>query len=454
MLDTTLKAQVAALMPQCKIDLGDLIALRSVADPAQQPISECHNAADWIVKQFTDAGLQDMTRITTPDGSDCVTGHAPGPAGAPTVLLYCHYDVQPPLGADSWRTPVWELTDGEDGRWYGRGTADSKGNIVAHLTALRALKAVHGSFPVGITLIAEGSEEQGTGGLEAFVPQHPDLLRADAICVVDVGNEAVGHPTLTTSLRGLATVDITLSALSSPMHSGTFGGSAPDALAGLISVLASLHDRAGNTTIDGLDDTAVWQGAAYRTEQFRQDANVLAGVDLLGSGHVADMLWSSLAATVVGIDVPAVESSVNAIQASARARISLRVPPSIDSSEAQEALVAHLQTRVPWHLQSHIERVDTAQPFTASLTGAAFDAMKAAMQESYGRPITTTGQGGSIPLCNVFQNTFPEAQIMLYGVEEPLCLIHVPNESVSPSEIEHTALAEALFMQNYAAAAV
>lgn len=445
----TLRARIAELMPQCKADLSELVALRSVADPLEQPIAECHEAADWIVQKFTDAGLLEMTRRTTPDGSDCVTGHAPGPEGAPTVLLYCHYDVQPPLGEDTWRTPVWQLTDGADGRWYGRGTADSKGNIVAHLTALRALKALDGSFPVGVKFVAEGSEEQGTGGLEAFVPEHADLLRADAICVVDVGNEALGHPTLTTSLRGITTVDITLAALSSPVHSGIFGGAAPDALAGLIQVLASLHDEAGNTTIDGLDNTHVWPGADYPTDQFRSDANVLDGVDLAGSGHVADMVWSRLAATVLGMDVPAVESSVGAIQASARARVSLRVPPHMVAGHAQEALVSHLQARVPWHLRARIEKIDVSEPFIGSLDGPAFEAMKAAMEESYGRPITTQGQGGSIPLCNVFQQTFPDAEVMLYGVEEPRCLIHAPNESVSPSEIEHTALTEALFMRSY-----
>ena len=158
-------------------------------------------------------------------------GYAPGPEGAPTVLLYCHYDVQPPLGEDAWESPVWELTE-RDGRWYGRGAADCKGNIVMHLTALRALKQVNGGFPCTIKLICEGSEEQGTGGLEAFVPENADLLRADAILVVDTGNFAVGVPTLTTTLRGMTSVDVTVRALASAMHSGMFGGPAPDAVVG------------------------------------------------------------------------------------------------------------------------------------------------------------------------------------------------------------------------------
>lgn len=284
-----LRAKVAELMPQAKADLSELLAFRSVADPRQQSPEECRKAADWIVRAFTEIGLQDVTKSTTPDGSDCVLGHRPGPAGSPTVLLYSHYDVQPPLGEDVWRTPVWELTEGDDGRWYGRGTADCKGNVVVHMTALRALMALDGSFPVTIKLIVEGSEELGTGGLEAYVPPNADLLRADTICMVDTGNTELGQPTLTTSLRGVTDVDLTVEALTSAVHSGMFGGPAPDPVAGLVQILASLHDADGNTTIDGLDNTGTWTGVDYPTDQFRSDARVLDGVDLVGSGAVADM---------------------------------------------------------------------------------------------------------------------------------------------------------------------
>lgn len=260
MSSDALRAKVAELMPQAKADLSELVAFRSVADPQQQPPEECRKAADWIVRAFTEVGLQDLTKSTTPDGSDCMHGHTPGPAGAPTVLLYCHYDVQPPLGEDAWRTPVWGLTEDDDGRWYGRGTADCKGNVVVHLTALRALKAPYGSFPVNIKLIVEGSEEQGTGGLDAYVPPNADLLRADTICVVDAGNAALGQPTLSISLRGVTDVDLTLEALASPMDSGAFGGPAPEPVAGLVQILASLHDADGNTTVDGLDNTGTWTG--------------------------------------------------------------------------------------------------------------------------------------------------------------------------------------------------
>ncbi|HKP21278.1 MAG TPA: M20/M25/M40 family metallo-hydrolase, partial [Thermoleophilaceae bacterium] len=217
-----LREAVNGLMGRAKDDLAELVSFQSVADAKQYPPEECEKAARWVVDAFTDVGLQDVTASPTPDGSMAVHGHAPAPGGAPTVLLYSHYDVQPPLGEDAWLSPVWELTE-RDGRWYGRGSADCKGNIVMHLTALRALNQVDGGFPCGVKIVCEGSEEQGTGGLEAFVVENADLLRADTILVVDTGNFAVGIPTLTTTLRGMTSVDITLRALGSAMHSGMFG---------------------------------------------------------------------------------------------------------------------------------------------------------------------------------------------------------------------------------------
>ena len=446
----SMRGAVAALMGQARDDLAELVAFRSVANADVEPPEECAKAAQWVIDKFTEAGLAEVTAAPTPDGSKAVHGVAQGPPGSPTVLLYCHYDVQPPLGEDAWHTPIWQLTE-VDGRWHGRGAADCKGNIVMHLTALRALREHDGGLPCTVKLIAEGSEEQGTGGLEAFVPGHADLLRADAILVCDTGNFAVGVPTLTTTLRGMTSVDIRLHALASAMHSGMFGGPAPDPVLGLVQLLATLHDEHGNTTVDGLDATQKWTGVDYPADQFRIDANVLDGVELMGDGSVADLLWARPSATVLGIDIPSVANSSAAVQASASARVSLRLPPGVTGAYAQDALVEHLRSRVPWGLHCEIDRVAVGDPFTGTLSGPAFEAMRSAMEDAFKHPMTTEGQGGSIPLCNVFAETFPDAEIMLLGVEEPRCLIHAPNESVDPSEIEHTALAEALFLARYGA---
>ncbi|MFE3320408.1 dipeptidase [Nocardia sp. NPDC059195] len=442
---TALRGKVSGLMGQAKKDLAQLVSLKSVADPRQFPAEGCEQTAQWVADAFAAAGLTEVGLHETPDGSKAVIGHKPGPPGTPTVLLYCHYDVQPPLDDAAWKTPVWTLTD-RDGRWYGRGSADCKGNIVTHLTALRAIGP---DFPIGIKVVSEGSEEQGTGGLEKFVVANPDLLSADVILVADCGNFAVGVPTFTQTLRGNVNVVVTVKTMAGPMHSGMFGGPAPDALAAMIQLLSSLRDKDGNTTIDGLTGDQKWTGVQYPVDDFRADAGVLDGVDLLGSGTVSDMVWARPALTVLGMDVPAVVGSSAAIQPSTKARLNLRIPPGTEPKQAYDLLEKHLRAHVPWNAELDIEVEALGEPFVASTRGPARSAMEQAMATSYGRDVTTEGQGGSIPLCNVFQDTYPKAEIMLIGVEEPKCLIHAPNESVDPTEIEHMALAEALFLTSY-----
>lgn len=446
-----LRSAVRGLMGRARDDLAALVAFRSVHDPSLYPAEECERAARWVADAFAQAGIEGVELSPTADGSLAVHGHTPGPPGAPTVLLYSHYDVQPPLGEDEWISPVFELAE-RDGRWYGRGTADCKGNVVMHLAALRALREVRGGFPCAIKVVCEGSEEQGTGGLERFVEANPDVLRADAIVIGDSGNAAVGVPTLTTSLRGMVTVDVRLDALRSAMHSGVFGGAAPDPVAGLVAMLASLTDERGDATIDGVDATQVWDGAPYPPERFREDATVLDGVQLIGSGTPADMVWARPAVTILGIDAPSLAGAVNAVQASAAARVSVRVPPGMRGADVRDSLVAHLRARVPWGLRCTLEPGQVADPWSGALDGPGFDALSAALADAYGRPATTMGQGGSIPLCTTLARVYPDAEMFLIGVEEPACLIHAPNESVDPSEIEHMALAEALFLERYAAA--
>jgi cysteinylglycine-S-conjugate dipeptidase len=241
----------------------------------------------------------------------------------------------------------------------------------------------------------------------------------------------------------------TVRTLAGPMHSGMFGGPAPDALAALIQLLGTLRDADGNTTVDGLPADQKWPGVQYSDGRFRADAGVLDGVSLTGDGSVADMLWARPVVTVLGIDCPPVVGSANAIQPSAAARLNLRIPPGTDPDEALSALTKHLETHTPWRAKLTVEPEGTGAPFSGSLDGPAYNAMAAALEQSYGRSPATQGNGGSIPLCNVFQQTFPDAEIMLLGVEEPKCLIHAPNESVDPGEIEHMALAEAMFLASY-----
>ena len=439
-----LRERVAGLMEQARSDLAELVSIPSVADPRQYPPEECARAAQWVLEAFAAVGFADARLAETADGSQAVVGSRPcGDPDAATVLLYAHYDVQPPLDEEAWRTPPFELTE-VDGRWYGRGTADCKGNIVMHLTALRAMGD---DVPVNLKLVVEGSEEQGTGGLEDFVPKHADLLRADAILVCDTGNAAVGRPAATVSLRGMVNVVVTVDALASEIHSGMFGGAAPDALAALIAMLASLRDVDGNTTVSGLDNSQTWPGATYPEDQFRSDAGVVDGASLLGGGTVSDMLWARPSLTTLGIDCPPVVGSAAAIVPRARARLNLRIPPGTEPAAAEKALTEHLVDAAPWGVHVTVETEAIGSPFSAETDGPAYRAIASAMEQAFGRPMVSLGQGGSIPLCNVFAETYPEAELILMGVEEPLALIHAPNESVHPQEIADMALAEALFLQ-------
>ncbi|AYN42674.1 dipeptidase [Streptomyces dangxiongensis] len=441
---------VASLLPRAKEELAELVAFRSVADFAQFPKSESEAAAHWITDALRAEGFADIALLDTPDGTQSVYGRLPGPEGAKTVLLYAHYDVQPPLDEAGWTTPPFELTE-RDGRWYGRGTADCKGGFLMHLLALRALRA-NGGVPVHVKVIVEGSEEQGTGGLEQYAEQHPELLAADTIVIGDAGNFRVGLPTVTTSLRGMTMVRVQVDTLAGNLHSGQFGGAAPDALAALIRVLDSLRAEDGSTAVDGLEATAVWDGLDYTEEQFRKDAKVLDGVGLIGAGSVADRVWARPAVTVIGIDCPPVVGATPSVQSRARALISLRVPPGVDAAEATKLLRAHLEAHVPWGARVTTEQTGQGQPFRADTAGPAHRAMADAMAVAYpGETMQYAGHGGSIPLCNTLAGLYPQAEILLIGLSEPEAWIHAVDESVSPDELERLSVAEALFLRNYAA---
>ncbi|NBE50461.1 dipeptidase [Streptomyces boluensis] len=441
---------VASLMPRAQAELAELVAFKSVADFAQFPKSESEGAANWVADALRAEGFEDVALLDTPDGTQSVYGFLPGPENAPTVLLYAHYDVQPPLDEAAWATPPFELVE-RDGRWYGRGAADCKGGVIMHLLALRALKA-DGGVPVNVKFIAEGSEEQGTGGLERYAEAHPELLEADSIVIGDSGNFRVGLPTVTSTLRGMTMVRVEVDTLAGNLHSGQFGGAAPDALAALVRVLDSLRAEDGSTTVDGLDGGQVWDGLQYAEDDFRKDAKVLEGVELIGGGTVADRIWARPAVTVLGIDCPPVVGATPSVQAGARALVSLRVPPGADAAEATKLLRAHLEARTPWGARVRTEQVGQGQPFRADTKSPAYAAMAEAMRSAYpGEEMQYAGQGGSIPLCNTLSALYPEAEILLIGLSEPQAQIHAANESVSPEELERLSVTEALFLKKYAA---
>ena len=415
-------------------------------------------AAEWVQAALVDANFTPEA-ITTADGSTAIVAKRPGKEGAKTVLLYSHYDVVPAGNPDAWDSDPFTLTERE-GRWYGRGAADCKGNVAMHLAALRALDA-HGGTDLNLTVLIEGSEERGGEGLSALIEERPELFAADAILIADAGNAKAGVPTLTTSLRGGSQINVKVSTLNSAVHSGQFGGAAPDAVKALMRALDSLTDEYGRTTIDGVDCEGTWplaegQDTAYREEDFRADAQMLEGTEIMGAKDpagataIADMIWARPAVTVTGFTSTPVSEAVNAVPATAEANINLRTPATMDPRTTAEAVAEHLKKHVPWGAHIEVTILEANLGFETDPSKPAVALLGECLGEAYGSETITQGMGGSIPLTVELQEKHPNAEIALFGVEEPQCTIHSANESVDPTEIENIAIAEALFLQRFA----
>ncbi|MBN6052547.1 dipeptidase [Nonomuraea sp. RK-328] len=431
---------VAAAMPQGVEELRRLAAIPSVAFPGH-PEEPVYAAAAMTEELLRSVGLPHVQQIPVEGSFPAVYGEAPAPPGAPTVLLYAHYDVQPAGDPAAWRTPPFEPTL-IDGQLYGRGTADDKSGVISHVLALRAFQ---GRFPVGVKVIVEGQEEYAGERLEAFVDRNPDLLRADAIVVADTGNPRVGDPSVTTSLRGMAAFTMEVRTLRESVHSGQFGGAAPDALAALMRMVTSLHDDNGDVRVPGLP-RGTFLGQGPSEEEFRRTAGVLDGVSLVGSGSLADRLWASYAITVTGLDVPTVSGAINAVQPVGRARVTVRIPPAGDPKTTVNAVVEFLRQVAPWGVQVSFGDFTVGSGFQADSGGKARAALNRAMERAFGRPPRDVGAGGSIPLVNTLLRQYPAAEILLFGAEDEEAAVHAPNERVDLEELRRVATAEALFL--------
>jgi acetylornithine deacetylase/succinyl-diaminopimelate desuccinylase-like protein len=361
------------------------------------------------------------------------------------VLLYAHHDVQPPGDASAWQTPPFEPVE-RAGRLYGRGAADDKAGIAVHLATLRALGSTP---PVGIVVLVEGEEEIGSPTLPALLEAHRARLAADVIVLADSTNWRVGVPALTTSLRGGVNVVVEVSTLQHAVHSGLYGGPVPDALTVLARLLATLHDDQGNVAVDGLSSGTA-DPLDLTEATLRADAGVLGGVALIGSGSLTSRLWAGPAISVVGIDSPAVEDASMSLVPSARAKVSLRIGPSDDADAARRALVDHLMLRAPWGAHVEVTAGQPVRPFQAQTSGPAYAAARSAFADAWGVEPVEIGVGGSIDFVPTFATAFPEAEILITGVEDPDTRAHGANESLHLADFERACLAELLFLTRLA----
>jgi acetylornithine deacetylase/succinyl-diaminopimelate desuccinylase-like protein len=415
-------------------DLEHLVAIPSIAFDGY-PRAPLDEAAALVEELLREAGAATIERVAVAGEAPTILADFPG--DGPTVLLYAHYDVQP-APADGWDTDPFTPTR-VDGRVYGRGASDDKSGIVAHLAALRAL---NGKPPVHVKVLVEGSEENGRQALLRVVDEQPDLMRADVMVIADNGNWRVGEPTLSQTLRGHGKLTVTLRTLANALHSGHFGGAAPDALLALTRLIATLHDDDGRVAVEGLQDSD-WDGTEWPEEDFRRQAGVLDGVQLIGSGTVSDRVWARHAISVLGLDAPAVEGAGNIVIPHARAKIAVRVPAGADPVRSMEAVHRHIRARVPWGAQIEIEVEPASTPIALPPSPAA----ERALEQAFGKPVATMGSGGSVPLVAKLNATYPDARIILWGAQDSdLARIHAANVAVALSEIAGIARAEALLL--------
>lgn len=436
-----LRQRVRAIFPELQVELENLVRIPSVSAPAFDQ-NEVARSAEAVAALVLAAGVTDVRVATVPGGRPAVLARIPAPQDAPTVLLYAHHDVQPPGAPQAWETEAFEpVQRGE--RLYGRGAADDKAGIIAHIGALRALGSDLG---VGVTLFFEGEEEIGSPTFVEFLHAHREELRADVIVVADSANWKVGVPALTTRLRGLVTLDVTVRVGSHAVHSGMFGGPVLDALTVLSRLISTLHDDDGQLQVAGLH-TGPDPEVDYTEVEFRADAGVLDGVRLAGNGPIAARLWSRPALNVIGIDAPSVAASSNTIQPVATARLSLRIPPGETTTNAEDSLKAHLLANAPLGAVVEVARAENnGQPFESPKDSSAMVAVRSAMADAWGVPPVDIGIGGSIPFIADLLEVYPDAAILVTGVEDPDSRAHGANESVHLGELEKAVLAEALFL--------
>jgi acetylornithine deacetylase/succinyl-diaminopimelate desuccinylase-like protein len=435
--------RVRDLLPSVRRDLEDLVRIESVwADPTRR--DEVHRSAQAVADLLSQAGFGDV-RIVSEGGAPAVIARHPAPAGAPTVLLYAHHDVQPEGDRSQWKSLPFEPTERE-GRLYGRGSADDKAGIATHLAAFRA----HGGQPpVGVTVFVEGEEESGSPSLGRLLAAHRDALAADVIVIADSDNWSTEVPALTVSLRGLVDCVVEVATLDHGLHSGIWGGVVPDALSVLVRLLASLHDDDGNVAVVGLHESTA-AAVDYPPERVRADSGLLDGVSEIGSGSAPQRLWAKPAITVIGIDTTPIDKASNTLIPRARAKISMRVAPGGDAAAHLDALTAHLQQHTPWGARVNIIRGDIGEPYAIDANGAVYDAARSAFRQAWGVDAIDMGMGGSIPFIAEFAAAFPQAKILVTGVEDPATQAHSINESLHLGVLERAAVAEALLLANLA----
>jgi cysteinylglycine-S-conjugate dipeptidase len=442
---------VHAGLPSAVADLSALVRIPSVSWDGFD-LSTVDATAERVVALLEATGAFDAVSVrraamndTTELGRPAVVATRAARNGKPTVLLYAHHDVQPPGDDKEWESAPFEPTVRGD-RLYGRGAADDKAGVIAHVAAVRAVvEALGDDLEVGISVFVEGEEEFGSRSFRNFLVDNATDLAADVIVVADSDNWDINTPSLTVALRGNVAFQLRISTLGHASHSGMFGGAAPDAMLAAVRLLATLHNDDGSVAVEGLTSHSA-PTPEYTEERLRHEAALLDGVTPIGNGTVLDRLWFQPAITVTGIDAPTVVNASNTLIPSVTVKISARIAPGQDADDAFTALEAHLRANAPFGAHLEFSGIDKGNPFLVDTSGWAATVAKEAMAQAWGVAPVEVGVGGSIPFIADLVRQFPDAQVLVTGVEDPDSRAHSPNESLHLGVFHRAILTEALLL--------
>ncbi len=375
----------------------------------------------------------------------------------PTVLLYAHHDVQPVVQhqhPENWETDPFEPTHIESPsgpRLFGRGAADDGAGLVAHLGVVELYRALNVQLPVNLKIFIEGEEECGSPSFSNFIKKCQNELSANVIVVASSGNWAVGAPAITTTLRGIVTIDVELGVFEYTIHSGMSSGPIIDANSLLMRTISSVWDNQGNVIVEGLlgaqGNELPEPTVDYTFEQFAKDSSLLEGAALTGSGTISGRIWNKPSVTVIEFDATETKSASNVFAASARARLSLRVAPGQDSAQAAQVLCDHLSKNVPFGAKFTYEVLESGPSFIADTQTDATCVLKDALEQAFGEEVVYAGMGGSIPFVADLKKTFKGADVLLVGVEDPDSRAHSDNKSVHLGDLKKIILALGLLLE-------
>jgi acetylornithine deacetylase/succinyl-diaminopimelate desuccinylase-like protein len=430
--DERMAAYVEAHRDRLLAELFDFLRLRSISTDPERA-ADVRAAADFVAEALTRAGLTAEVHETA--RHPVVTATSPRVPGAPTVLVYGHYDVQPPDPIELWRHDPFEPTL-EDGAIVARGASDDKGQVFAHVKAVEAMRELHGGLPLNVRFVVEGEEEIGSPNLAPFLRAHADALRADVALVSDGAMVAPGTPTLTYGLRGLAYVTVRVRAAGRDLHSGAYGGGVPNALFALATMLASLKDADGRVLVDGFYDSVVEVSDEERArlaqvpfdrDAFMQDAGVRATPGESGRG-LLERLWTRPTVDVHGLGGGFTGAgSKTVIPAEGVAKVSCRLVPDQDPEVVVAQLRRHLEAAAPEGVEVEVVAEGLGHPVITPLDHEAVRRTAGALERVWGAPVVYARSGGGIPVVVDLERILGAVPVLLdMGLEDDR--LHAPNE--------------------------